>query len=339
MALSKELREQAVRLHKEGTSLTRIAAIVRADRSTIVRLLERYRRAGSVAPGKHTGRPRILRPRDERELFRIVRKDPTTRPSTMQNALYRTGHPRISTQTVRRTLQREGLEAHKPRRKPRLKPEQRWARLEWALEYAKKPPKFWETVIFSDESPFHVHEAMRGQWVWRFPQEELEPRFVQQTVKFGGGSVQVWGCVTAQGVGWPCALPEGLNGPTYVGILEKELQYTIDYYFKGFRGVVFQQDGAGVHRANVVNDFLAKQRYTLLPWPAHSPDLSPIENLWANVKRRLMERKQEIHKKDLWNVIQEEWEATPKEYCKTLFASMPARLQAVIQAKGGHTKY
>ena len=41
----------------------------------------------------------------------------------------------------------------------------------------------------------------------------------------------------------------------------------------------------------------------------------------------------------LWEVVDEEWEKTSKELCRNLFASMPDRLQAVIKAKGGYTKY
>ena len=75
------------------------------------------------------------------------------------------------------------------------------------------------------------------------------------------------------------------------------------------------------------------------PWPAHSPDLSPIENLWADLKKRLEAKHGVIPKVKLWEVVDEEWEKTRKELCRNLFASMPDRLQAVIKAKGGYTKY
>jgi len=72
---------------------------------------------------------------------------------------------------------------------------------------------------------------------------------------------------------------EGLDAETYVVILQNELQWTIDFHFKEAKGVVFQQDGDGTHRAKVVQQHFKKQKYSLLPWPAHSPDLSPIENI------------------------------------------------------------
>ena len=80
-------------------------------------------------------------------------------------------------------------------------------------------------------------------------------------------------------------------------------------------------------------------KYSVLPWPAHSPDLSPIENLWADMKKRLEVNHQEIPKAQLWEVVDNEWEKTSKEYCKKLFASMPDRLAAVIKSMPGYTRY
>jgi transposase len=339
MAISLEKRQMILRLHKKGMSMAAIANEVAVHRSTVVRLLKHQRETGDITPGQHPGRPRLLTPRDERDLVKIVRKEPTTRPSTLRNALHRTNNHVISTRTVQRTLHRAGLVAARMRRKPRLKPEQRRARLKWAKEYAQKPADFWDTVIFSDESSFHSHETMRGKYVWRYQHEDLEPGFVLETSKFGGSKLQVWGCLTSQGVGWACALPEGLDSETYLGILKEELTATIAHYFKSFKGVVFQQDGAGVHTANKVKEYFQKQKYSVLPWPAHSPDLSPIENLWADLKRRLVEKHPEIPKAKIWEVVDAEWESTPKEFCAKLLHSMPERLQAVIKAKGGYTNY
>jgi hypothetical protein len=172
-----------------------------------------------------------------------------------------------------------------------------------------------------------------------FPWEDLEPGMVQETTKFGGSKLQVWGCLTAQGVGYACSLPEGLDAETYLGILEDELMQTIDLYFKRASGVIFQQDGASIHTAKVIKAHLKRQKFTVLPWPAHSPDLSPIENLWADLKKRLLDRHPEMTKKNIWEVVDAEWENTPKELCATLLHSMPNRLQEVIKAHGGYTKY
>jgi len=339
MTLSVEKREVALRLRKQGMSNAKVAAALGVDRSTIIRLLERVRDTGDITPKSSSGRPRMFAPRDERELVRIVRRDPTARPSNLRTALLNSSSRVPTTRTIQNILHRGGLNACRMRRKPRLTKAQREARLEWAQEYAKKPAEFWDTVIFSDETSIHVHEAMRGSYVWRFKGEDLEPGMVQETTKFGGSKLQVWGCLTSQGVGYACSLPDGLDAETYLGILKEELADTINLYFEGFKGVVFQQDGASTHTAKVVKAFFRKQKYTVIPWPAHSPDLSPIENLWGDLKKRLLEKHPEMNKHHLWEVVDAEWEATPTALCATLLHSMPDRLQDVIKAQGGYTKY
>ena len=335
MTVSIEKRELIVRQHKKGKRSKDISEDLEVTLSTVNRILLQDKKTGDITPKVSTGRHRILSPRDERELVLTVRREPTIQSSTLRRSLNR----KISARTVRRALARSGLHLCKMKRKPRLTPAQCKARLEWAKQYAQKQADFWDHVIFSDESSFHTNEAVRGRLVWRFAHEELEPPFVQPVAKFGGHKLQVWGCLTSHGVGYPCSLPEGIDGATYLTILKEELVSTINEYYNEFKGVVFQQDGAGPHRAKVVMNHFKRQKYSLLPWPAHSPDLSPIENLWADLKKRLEVNHGEIPKSQLWKVVEDEWNATSPEYCKQLFASMPERLAAVIKAKGGYTRY
>ena len=75
-------------------------------------------------------------------------------------------------------------------------------------------------------------------------------------------------------------------------------------------------------------------------WPAQSPDLSPLEHLWGYLKMRFAEYEHPsngIH--ELWERSQVEWEKIPAEECQKLIESMPRRIQAVLRAKGGYTKY
>ena len=79
---------------------------------------------------------------------------------------------------------------------------------------------------------------------------------------------------------------------------------------------------------------------TLIDWPAQSPDLSPIEHQWVHIKRELA--KYLAAPKwvwELWERVAEVWRNIPPEVCQNLIESMPRRLEAVIKAKGGHTKY
>ena len=74
-------------------------------------------------------------------------------------------------------------------------------------------------------------------------------------------------------------------------------------------------------------------------WPGSSPDLNPIENCWAVFKKRVAQRKP-TSLNGLKKTTAEVW-ATEigEEYCKNLIESMPLRIQAVLKARGGPTKY
>ena len=78
-----------------------------------------------------------------------------------------------------------------------------------------------------------------------------------------------------------------------------------------------------------------------MKWPAQSPDINPIEHLWCVLKRRLAKYENPLPGgvEELWDHCQVEWEKIPKEVCQNLIESVPRWVQAIIEAKGGYTKY
>ena len=78
----------------------------------------------------------------------------------------------------------------------------------------------------------------------------------------------------------------------------------------------------------------------MLSWPAQSPDINPIENLWSYIEVRIRQRDSQpssITQLEQW--VMEEWDAVPVDYYRNLIKSMPRRVQAVLAANGGPTKY
>ena len=80
---------------------------------------------------------------------------------------------------------------------------------------------------------------------------------------------------------------------------------------------------------------------TLKSWPGqHNPLTSTIEHLWVDLKKALKKYRtlaKGVH--ELWERVVEEWNGIAPETCQNLISSMPRKIQAVIRAKGGHTKY
>ena len=77
-----------------------------------------------------------------------------------------------------------------------------------------------------------------------------------------------------------------------------------------------------------------------MEWPSQSPDLNPIEHMWNHLKTELRSNSRIFATADdLWDGIQEVMKNENKEMCRKLVSSMSRRVQAVINAKGGYTKY
>lgn len=175
--------------------------------------------------------------------------------------------------------------------------------------------------------------------VRRRPGEEYRADCVLPTVKHGGGSIMIWGCMTSTGVGEIFMCTGRMNSRTYTSMLEEVLQPSIEKLFgMNTDGVLFQQDNAPCHTSAASLAWFREANVEILEWPPQSPDLNPIEHLWAIIKRKVCEHKCKS-KQELKAVLERVWEDIPISTCRMLVASLPKRIEAVIKARGGPTKY
>ena len=97
----------------------------------------------------------------------------------------------VSVSTVRCTLNAEGLHAQTPRGTPLLTQKHKKSHLQYTWNHINKPQKFWDSVLWSDETKLELFGPMDQRYVWRRKNEAYAEKNTLPTVKHGG---DVWGC-------------------------------------------------------------------------------------------------------------------------------------------------
>ena len=135
----------------------------------------------------------------------------------------------------------------------------------------------WTKVLFMYESKFCVIFRNNGPRVWRLQGEENQPGCIKSSVKFPQ-SVMVWGAMAAGGVGELCFLKSNVSAEVYQQVLQYFMLPAGEKIY-GCVDFMFQQDLVPAHSARSTMRWLEDHGIDVLPWPANSPDLNPIENL------------------------------------------------------------
>ena len=282
------------------------------------------------------GRPRLL---NERE-HRMIKRDIQTGNATTSTDVLKL-HPelKISIDTVRRSLKTQGLYSASKIKKPLLTKIQKKKRLDFANAHISWTTSDWRQVVFSDESKINRNWSDGRRWCWK-KKNSLDENSVSGTLKFGGGSIMVWGCITAEGPGYLTKIEGKMDAQLYCDILNDEFRQSCDYYGFDMGQIIFQQDNDPKHTSKKATKWLVENDVNVMQWPSQSPDLNPIEHIWVLLKRKL----NQYHERPdgmltLWSRISEEWERITRAECLAVIDSMPRRILALKKAKGGYIKY
>lgn len=246
----------------------------------------------------------------------------------------------ISKSTANRTLKRLGFVSRRKIKKPLLKDGHRLNRYRFARLFRYKDFDYWKKVWFTDETIVRRLDPSGNLTVWlEKDRKTFDPRQLAETAHSGGGGLLLWGCFCSKGVGQLHCIDETLTAKYYIDILRKDLARSLrDYEWDDDWYLL--QDNSAVHTAKKVQDFLEYQQIKTIKFPAKSPDLNPIENIWAILKRRLYQPENPAADTDeLWDRIKVEWKKITPDLCHKLVESMPRRLNAVIKRKGRPIKY
>ncbi|QRV82134.1 Transposase [Ceratobasidium sp. AG-Ba] len=336
-ALTQAQINSVLALLNSGHTHPEIKARMPISAGSITNICARYRPDLVKAVG---GRPRKLNPTETRYAVRLVTNHNSVSTRRATQALCELTGQTMHRKTVTRALKRAGLRPVKAIKKPKHTPQHILDRIAFAEAHRYWTMEDWKRVLWSDETKINRLGSDGVHWAWVRQGETLTDRQVIPTANFGGGSVMFWGCMGWSGTGFGCRLERSLNKELYLEILGDEFSRSLEYLGMEPGEVIFQQDNASSHKAKVCLKWFEDHGIEVMEWPANSPDLNPIENLWAELKRRLGEYEDPPGGiLELWERVQDVWNSFGEDYCQKLIESMPRRMAMVLRRKGKAIPY
>jgi len=291
------------------------------------------------------GRGKKISKDEEKEMVRLIKKNPGL---VRAPQLKKTLKLRCTVRTVQRTVASLGYKVYRRGPKKVLPPATKKRRVQWAEDHKKRTRTWWRNRGFTDGHYWYLawsrsHAAtvrVRGSTVLRRKGQGKAPK--RQGAKSGGYKqgrrVGVWGVLTRDGLR-VIFLPKGrLTGATHATTVRKKYGAWAGWT----QGVV--HDGERALWAPAAKAAYTAVGVPALKHPPRSPDLNPIENIWARLDDRLDRTAPngfETEKKFMGRVraAMRHLNTAKLDELKRTVNSMPTRVQEVLKLKGGMTKY
>ena len=337
------LKNRVIGAIKLGGKIREAARLFEVPESCARFWWSRFKKTGTTHNQPRSGRPRKVSTGGRKKLIEHAIKH---RRLSLR-ALGKTLNPQISTNTTRRILADAGYHRRVARRKPYLKPLHRKFRREWAERHASWNANLWKHIIWSDECYIHINDKNGRIYVTRRPDEALDDECVINAFNSSDIKVMVWGCFTQNKKGplvvleYPGGKGGGMNTSRYIDqVLSGPLLTFYHNMKRSRRYMKLQQDNAPCHTSKKTMQWMSKNRIALFDHPPSSPDLNPIENIWHLLKNHVRSRpRTPTSTAELIQAVRDAWDSISIDTINSLVSSMPDRVDAVLAAEGGHTKY
>ena len=276
------------------------------------------------------GRPLKTTSVQRKRIVAYIRENPLSSAAAAARAC---GIP-ISGQTVRRILRVNSIQHVRIRPSLVLPPRILANRLAFARSHVSWSQLTWDRVIFTDEKKFNLVGNDSHISAWSLRHQRYEVSVIQPSQ----ASLMVWGAISSLGTLHLLCTDPSITAATYVDMLENDFFNAMDYDLPA--DMIWMHDNAPAHRAAHTKEYFERKGMEVLQWPARSPDLNPIENVWGILSQRVYAHGKTFNNTTyLWEAVSAEWRQIKQETIKNLYNSMPKRMVDALQANGKRIKY
>lgn len=197
--ISYDEKVKIIFLHQQGASLRQIAVTVHRSVSGVKGVIDSFKLEGTISDCRVVKRASKTSNRDKKYLFLTSKRDRRKSVPILTEEINQVLEYKISQSSVRRVLSSFGMNGRVACKKPWLRPANITKRLKFAMQHVNWTEEQWENVLFTDETKIEVYGSHRRVFVRRMAGERYQKQCLVPTVKFGGGSIMVWGAVSGKG--------------------------------------------------------------------------------------------------------------------------------------------
>lgn len=240
---------------------------------------KRHEEVGDLNALPRPGRPHVLNAQQEQDIIERIKEDP------FLTAIGFAREYGVDDGVISALFRRHGIKCRTAASELRFTEEHRINRIAFCEIILEQ----WDedklsSIIFSDEKTFCTDVSWRSK-VYRPDNTRYDHEYLKVNDRSGRITNNYWGAIGYDGPVTPLVTINGrFDARKYMAILRAHVIPVMDGFEDDGAPRIFMQDNCPVHKAAVVMALFSRQRFQLMDWPAKSPDLNPIENVWAKME-------------------------------------------------------